>query len=223
MKDTLGDRVKRYEAAYNTVMTPRSVVMIRVDGKAFHTFTKGCEKPFDYKIINSMIAATIKTASKMAGFKLAYTQSDEATFMITDFDNLNTQGWFNYEVNKIVSITASMFTAYFNEAYGSSNAFFDARAFIVPVDDWQNVFIWRQRDWERNSIQMVARANFKHSECHKKKIPELKADLLNIGVDYDSYDICAQYGTFVMSDLSEFYAKVDYDFLTAYVKLDGSK
>ena len=223
MKDSLGDRIKRYETAYNAVMTPHSVVIIRVDGKGFHTFTKGCEKPFDQKIIDSMATATIECASKIGGFKLTYTQSDEATFMLTDFDNLNTQGWFNYEVNKIISITASMFTVYFNKVYGSTDAFFDARAFIVPVDDWQNVFIWRQRDWERNLIQMVTRANFTHTECSHRKIPELKSNLHYIGVDYDNFSDQHKYGTFVSSNLGKFYAKVNYDSLTEYVRFDNKK
>lgn len=218
MSDQLGDRIKRYEQAYNQVLTPRSVVMVRVDGKAFHTFARGCEKPFDQKLIDSMVKATEDTAANMMGFKLAYTQSDEATFMLTDFDTLQTQGWFGYELNKIVSITASMFTAYFNKAYGSTDALFDARAFIVPVDDWQNVFIWRQRDWERNSIQMVARANFSHKELEKKKIPQIHDMLHEVGINWANYSPQHKNGTFVLRDgLS--HEKVDYDKLTSWVGL----
>lgn len=223
MSDSLGDRVKRYESTYNSVMTPRSVVMIRVDGKAFHTFTRGCDKPFDQKLIDSMVSATVETAGKMMGFKLAYTQSDEATFMITDFDSLQSQGWFGYELNKILSITASMFTAYFNKAYGSTEALFDARAFVVPVDDWQNVFIWRQRDWERNSVQMVARSNFSHKECEGKKIPDLHEMLHAKGINWAKMSEQHKNGTFVSQHGTTFNAKIDYDFLTSYVGLGNNE
>lgn len=220
MKDTFGNRIKRYEHVYNQAMTPRSVVIIRVDGKAFHTFTEGCDKPFDQKIINAMVSATIESSSQMMGFKLAYTQSDEATFMLTDFDTLQTQGWFNYEINKIVSITASMFTAYFNKAYGSTNALFDARAFVVPVDDWQNVFIWRQKDWERNSIQMLARANFTHQELEGVKTPEIHEMLHKIGINWANMSEQHKNGTFVGKNGNTFNVTVDYNFLTSYVGLD---
>lgn len=219
MKDSLGDRIKKYEQAYNQVMTPRSVVIVRVGGKAFHTFTRGCEKPFDQKLIDAMVSATQETASNIMGFKLAYTQSDEATFMFTDFDNLETQGWFGYELNKILSISASMFTAYFNKAYDSTEALFDSRAFIVPRDDWQNVFVWRQRDWERNSIQMLARAHFSHKECEGKKIPDLYEMLHEKGVNWAKISDQLKNGTFVARDGSLFHDKVDYDILTEKVGL----
>ena len=144
-KDTLGDRVKAYEAVTKPKLTRRTPVFIRVDGKAFHTFTKGCQKPFDEDLISCMVYATTKTAEQMQGFELAYTQSDEATFMLWDFNQLETQPWFGYEVNKLVSITASLFTAHFNnrwqELTGSRNslALFDARAFNVPYEDWPNL------------------------------------------------------------------------------------
>lgn len=217
MSDTLGDRIKRYEQAYKPLLTPRSVVFIRVDGKAFHTFTKGCEKPFDQKLIDAMVLATADTAAQMMGFKLAYTQSDEATFMISDFDTLQTQGWFGYELNKIVSITSSMFTAYFNRAYGSDNALFDARAFVVPESDWQNVFIWRQRDWERNSVQMLARAHFSHKECENKKVPDLHEMLYTKDINWANCSDQHKNGTFILPGDRSFFGKVNYEDLSKLV------
>jgi len=197
MNDNLGDRIKRYEKVYDHKFTPRSHLFIRVDGKAFHSFTRGCEKPFDQKLIDSMVSAAEDTSKEMMGFKLAYVQSDECTFMLTDFDSLQTQGWFGYELNKIVSLSAAMFTAYFNKHYGSNNALFDSRAFVVPIDDWQNVFIWRQRDWERNSIQMLARAHFSHKECNNKKIPDLHEMLHEKGINWAKYNDQLKNGTFI--------------------------
>lgn len=185
--------MKRYERSYSGQLTPRSNVIVRVDGKAFHTFTKGCQKPFDEGIMQAMDLALVATAEEMQGFKLGYTQSDEATFLISDFENIDTQGWFDYDLNKIVSISASLFTAYFNLFYGRTRrfdqrghtpAFFDSRAFVVPEGDAPNIFVWRQQDWERNSVQMLARAHFSHRQCHGKKIPDLHEMLHEISVNW---------------------------------------
>lgn len=217
MPDTLGDRIKRYEKVSDHKLVPRSCLFIRVDGKAFHTFTRGCDKPFDQKLIDAMATAAADTAAEMGGFKLAYMQSDECTFMLTDFDSLQTQGWFGYELNKVVSISASMFTAYFNRAYGSTNAIFDSRAFVVPESDWPNAFIWRQRDWERNSIQMLARAHFSHKECQNKKVPELHDMLHDRGVNWAKLSGQLKNGTFILPGGGCNYDKQTYDSLKQLV------
>ena len=77
----LASRIKRYEAATNYTLTPRSCLFIRVDGKAFHTFTRSCAKPFDKRIMDAMDYAMECTADEMQGFKLAYTQSDESAYI----------------------------------------------------------------------------------------------------------------------------------------------
>jgi tRNA(His) guanylyltransferase len=213
---TLGDRVKRYEAAYRPRFTPRSCLIIRVDGRAFHTFTRGCDRPFDLKIIEAMVHATKKAGRGMQGFKLAYTQSDEATFLLTDFDNFETEGWFDYELNKVVSISASLFTAHFNDWYGAligrtCVAQFDSRAFVVPTDDWPNVFIWRQRDWERNSVQMFAQAHFSHKQLQGKKHPEIHDMLHEKGENWALLDDQLKNGTFVTPAGGEFCGKVGFE------------
>lgn len=218
MPDSLGDRIKRYEAAYAHRLVPRSCVMVRVDGKAFRTFTKGCAKPFDWKIIDAMVYAATLTASEMQGFKLAYVQSDEATFLLTDFDSLQTQGWFDYELNKIVSISASLFTAHFNRFYGGDTlALFDSRAFVVPEADWPNAFVWRQRDWERNSLQMLARAHFSHKQVQGKKAPELHEMLHGVGVNWADLDPQIKNGTFVLRDGSLDFGKHTYEGILSLV------
>ena len=232
-KDSLGARVKKYESSYNTKLTARTPVIIRVDGKAFHTFTRGCDKPFDQTLMDAMVYTTKKTAENMSGFKLAYTQSDEASFMITDFDTVESQGWFNYEVNKIVSITASLFTSYFNYYWQKHNrkptgkklslAQFDARSFSVPLDDWQNVFIWRQRDWERNSIQMLGRAHFSHGELHKKKNSDIHDMLHEKGINWAKITEREKNGTFILKDGKEFHERVDYNKLAKLVGIDTQK
>jgi tRNA(His) guanylyltransferase len=213
---TIGNRIKRYEKAYDLQLVPRSCLFIRVDGKSFHNFTKSCDKPFDYNLMDAMVTAAKFTAKQMSGFKLAYTQSDECTFMLTDFDTYQTEGWFNYELNKVVSISASAFTVAFNKAYGSTDAMFDSRAFVVPLDDASNVFIWRQRDWERNSIQMLARAHFSHKQCDRKKMPELHEMLHTKGINWAELDDAAKNGTFVHADGEPYSYKADYEMLKDY-------
>jgi tRNA(His) guanylyltransferase len=177
--DTLGDRIKKYERASRPFLSPNTPVFIRVDGKAFHTWTKRMDKPFERGLITAMQEATALTSQQMQGFKLAYTQSDEATFMLTDTDRLESQPWLDYNTNKLVSITASMFTFHFNAAAREhispslAPAFFDARAFSVPAEDAANVFIWRQRDWQRNSVMMCARWHYSHAKLQNQKQRDL--------------------------------------------------
>ena len=133
----LGDRIKSYENVSNNFLTNRSPVFIRIDGKCFHSFTKKMQRPFDMKLIESMIIAGEKTAKEMMCFKLGYQQSDEFTFMLLNNENHDTQSWYNNEINKLVSISASLFTAYFNKEMGGTTAVFDSRAFNVPYDDFR--------------------------------------------------------------------------------------
>lgn len=209
---TIGDRMKQYEGVFNHQLTPKSCLFIRIDGKAFHTFTKSFPRPFSAELINAMIEATEFTASEMQGFKLAYVQSDESTFMLTDFDTLQTEGWFDYSLNKVVSISASMFTAHFNQVLGQEKlAYFDSRAFIVPKEDAPNVFIWRQRDWERNSIQMLAQSAFSQKQLHKKNTTAMQNMLLTKNMDWNRLSDQLKYGTFVLKDLRKEYSKFNYD------------
>jgi tRNA(His) 5'-end guanylyltransferase len=134
----------------------------------------------------------------MQGFKLGYTQSDEATFLLRDTDSHETQGWFGYELSKIISISASAFTAYFNREFDEKPpAMFDSRAFVVPDEDVPNVFVWRQKDWARNSIQMLARATFSHRELNGKKIPEIHEMLHGVGINWADMTPVLKNGTFV--------------------------
>ncbi len=191
-KSALGNRMKRYEESYKDKLTPRMPVIIRCDGRAFHTLTRSFDKPFDEAFLGSMRIAMANTSKQMDGFKLAYHQSDEVSFLITDFDTLDTQGWFGYEVNKLVSISAALMTINFYKAlkfeYGKSinnlSPVFDARAFNVPVDDVENYFLWRAKDWNRNSLQMYAQSIFSHKQLHKKNREDIHNMLYDAGKNW---------------------------------------
>lgn len=199
---SLGDRMKRYEAVTHGVATPRMPLMIRVDGRAFHTLTRGMNKPFDQGIMDAMVYAARSVASDMQGFKAGYVQSDEATFCITDYDRIESQGWFDYDLSKVVSISAAMMSVhFFDHLKPSSYPVFDARAFSIPASDVVNAFLWRAKDWERNSLQMYARSFFSHKQLIGKKRDQIHEMLHQIGRNWAT-DLTPQEknGTFLLPD-----------------------
>lgn len=113
-KLSVGNRMKRYELSSKQYLTQRIPAILRIDGRSFHTYTKGFRRPFDDRIICTMAKAAAITAKGMQGFKVGYVQSDEASFLLTDYDNLETKGWFDYNMQKLCSISASVMTAHFN-------------------------------------------------------------------------------------------------------------
>lgn len=204
-RDELGSRMKHnYEEPSRTRLTRRMPVTIRIDGKAFHTFTKGLKKPFDDILSNSMQKTMLELCKNIQGCVLGYTQSDEITLILIDYKTLASDAWFDYEVQKMCSISASMATNYFNKAFTKEvekwstqhdesllrgdiqdnfedikyyvtlincrdkGAMFDARCFNIPKEEVTNLIYWRQLDAARNSVQMLGRAYFSHSQLENK-------------------------------------------------------
>lgn len=162
----------KYEDPFRQVLPQRTNLIVRIDGRAFHTFTKPFKRPYDETIHDAMTFATRMVAEEIGGCKFAYTQSDEASFLATDYDTHETQMWFGGNKSKIETIAASAFTAYFNYSMMkiSPNLMgqFDARAFIIPAQhEVVNYFIWRQQDAIRNSVSMLARHHFSAKRLHK--------------------------------------------------------
>ena len=117
-KDSLGDRMKsHYENIPKTRLTRREPVIIRIDGKAFHTFTRGFQRPFDNILIESMQETMKYLCENIQGCKLGYCQSDEISLLLTDYETINTAAWFDYQVQKMCSIAASMATLAFNRIF----------------------------------------------------------------------------------------------------------
>lgn len=116
--DNLGIRMKEnYENIAKTKLVRRMPVAIRIDGKAFHTFTKGFDKPFDKLLITTMQETMKYLCENIQGCVFGYTQSDEITLILVDYNKLETSAWFDYEVQKICSISASMATMIFNKIF----------------------------------------------------------------------------------------------------------
>ena len=177
-KDDLGTRMKEYEKCYNFKLTKRAPVILRIDGKAFHTMVKKwkCEKPFDEKLIETMMNVTKYLCENISGCEIGYVQSDEISLLLRNNQTLNTQPWFDNKLQKICSITASMATRMFNTCQwiAENPAMFDCRVFVLPEDEVCNYFIWRQQDASRNSVQMLARSMYSHRECNNKNCDELQ-------------------------------------------------
>lgn len=184
----LGERMKKYEYVTRGYFMSRTPVIVRVDGKAFHTLTKNFDQPFDSEFIDSMGLAALYLFREMQGCKMAYIQSDEASFVMTDYDNLDTQGWFDYNQQKIVSVSAAYMTEAFNYHMAQKGrpvrAKFDSRAFNIPEAEVANYFLWRAQDWHRNSVSMYAQASFSHKELHKKTITNMHEMLHGIGKNW---------------------------------------
>lgn len=171
--DSLGDRMKDYEQRAFRPLIRRVPVLLRIDGKAFHTWTRGLMRPFDENLKHCMNYAMVKTCNEIEGARLGYCQSDEISILMCDYQDIGTQCWFDYRANKIESVAASICTAAFNHAclthlpeqYKKKGpAVFDARAWNLPREEVTNYFIWRQRDCEKNSVSQLAMAHFSHKQ-----------------------------------------------------------
>ena len=197
----LAKRMKRYEAVSKTTLVTRMPVILRIDGKAFHTLTRGFQKPFD-RVLNLSMMETMRFLCKnIQGCVLGYTQSDEITLVLVDYKKLTSNPWFDYEVQKMCSVGASMATVGFNNAFArrveefsihgggsplydrylnalEDGAMFDCRAFNVPREEVTNNIYWRQLDASRNSIQMLGQVHFAHKELQNKSCNEIQDMLM---------------------------------------------
>lgn len=190
MKDSLGDRMKaNYENRTRIQLTRRGYTIIRIDGKAFHSYTKGLARPFDQKLIADMDATAAFLCKNIQGAKFAFVQSDEISILITDFDELSTDAWFDNNIQKMTSVSASIATAKFNELRPGKLAFFDSRVFQLPSkSEVENYFIWRQQDTVRNSISSVAQSLYSAKQLHGIPTNQLQEMIFQKGINWNDYD-----------------------------------
>lgn len=213
-KDLFGDRMKQYESINNTYLIPKLYTVIRLDGKAFSTYTKQFKKPFDNDLIKLMDETAIYLCSNIQGAKFAFVQSDEISIYISDNDSLEQQMWYKGNIQKIVSVSASMAAAKFNhlmfirklafnqDIFKIKLAEFDSRVFQVPnKEELVNVFLWRQQDCIRNSISSVAQNRFSPNELNKKSTKDMKEMLVEINDSWDNYTEKQKTGRFITKNL----------------------
>lgn len=216
MKDELGQKMKEwFENRTKTKLVKKVPVIIRLDGRAFHTFTRGFERPFDENLMNMMNQAALALCNEIQGAKMAYVQSDEISILITDLDKEETEAWFDFQGHKMSSVSATVCANAFNkvllkyyfskptndEAEYLANevemlrkihdgslkfAEFDARPFSVPrVKDLTDYFVWRMKDARKNSISMLAQSMFSPKQLDRKH-SGLKIDMCKEkGVDWN--------------------------------------
>ncbi|MFF7147489.1 tRNA(His) guanylyltransferase Thg1 family protein [Streptomyces griseoaurantiacus] len=185
----LGDRMKAYEAVHRAVLPRRTYTIIRLDGRAFHTYLRGADKPFDMPFITDMATVAEALCEEISGTVFAYHQSDEISLLLADFATTQTQPWFGGVVAKQLSVSASLATAVLNERRPGKRALFDARVFTIsdPVEV-ANYFLWRQRDAVRNSISMAAQAHFSHKRLHGVSSGSMQELLWSkAGVNWNDY------------------------------------
>ncbi len=217
--DALGDRMKEFYEDRTRIKLPRrTFTIIRIDGKAFHTYTKGLKRPFDDSLIEDMNATTAYLCKNIQGAKFGYVQSDEISIVLTDFDDLQTHAWFDNNLQKMVSVAASMATAKFNQLrmyraarareevkrlhYDDIEKFkmaeFDARVFQIPfIDEVENYFIWRQQDAVRNSISSVAQSLYSAKQLHGVKTDQMQELIFQKGINWNDYDFRLKRGAVI--------------------------
>lgn len=219
----LANRMKEYEKRNQYYLQKKIPVAIRVDGRSFHTFTKGFQRPFDKILMTAMQETAKYMCENIQGAKFAYVQSDEITIILVDYDTLETDCWFNYRTDKLCSISASMATMAFNKFFtknvnyfemthehddtineycttlvnaAEKGAMFDSRCFNIPKEEVANLIYWRQLDAIRNSIQMVGQANFSHSELQGKSCNMIQDMLLTQkDINWNDFSVVCKRGT----------------------------
>jgi tRNA(His) 5'-end guanylyltransferase len=239
VNDELGKRMKEYyETVSKTKLTRRTPVAIRLDGRSFHSFTRGFNKPFDEVLIKSMQRTMQYLCENIQGCVLGYHQSDEITLILIDYKKLTSSAWFDYEVQKMCSIAASMATMAFNKFFADEvihfrkekfynaagedqyavylkavekGAMFDARCFNIPKEEVCNLIYWRQLDATRNSIQMVGQANFSHKELQNKSCNQIQDMLMTErGINWNDLPVYQKRGSCcIKSNVSTTFANVD--------------
>jgi tRNA(His) 5'-end guanylyltransferase len=218
----LADRMKDYEDQWRSKLPRKRFIIVRVDGDNFHAFGRHFCKPFDAEFHNLVRDAALMLASDMQGFVAGYIQSDEASFLLTDDMSEEAQGWFDYQVNKIVSTSSARMSVHFvrlmlmrasivaiegaddltiwerwDARCQHPTPSFDARAFDLPDNEVINYFFWRALDWHRNSVQMLARSHFSQKQLQGKTQPDMHDMLHAINVSWADIPAWARNGTFI--------------------------
>ena len=202
--DDLGNRMKLYEGIEaNRVLIPQLPTMVRLDGKAFHTFTKGLKRPYDERFANLM-SETTKFLVDKTNARIGYCQSDEISLVLY-LNDINSEPIFGGRICKLTSVISSMCTAFFNsrlKEYISEKsdalAYFDCRVWNVPsLTEAANTLVWRELDATKNAISMAAQSVFSHKQLQGKSGAEMQEMLHQKGINFNDYPAFFKRGTYV--------------------------
>jgi tRNA(His) 5'-end guanylyltransferase len=204
MKDTLGDRIKQYETQTTSdKLINRLPIVCRIDGRSFHTFTKGLKRPYDERLSNLMFETSFFLC-KETNANCVYTQSDEIS-LVWYSEDIKSQNLFDGKVFKLTSILASLATGFFNKNLSKflpekSHLMptFDCRVFNLPNSvEVGNYFYWRELDATKNSISMAAQHYYSHKELNGKNGSEKQEMLFQKGVNWNDYPSFFKRGTYI--------------------------
>lgn len=204
---TLGDRMKSYEAVTRGVLLPHSYTILRVDGRAFHSYLRLATKPFDTNFQSAMMNVGAQMCEEVSCTRMAYGQSDEISLFMDDTAP-QSQPWFGGVVQKMASVAAAFATAALIGQRGHGGAdfpTFDARVFTLPsLAEVENYFIWRQRDAVRNSISMAAQAKFSPKQLHGKNTDQMQEMLWSEHqINWNDYPTAIKRGWWVQRETRE--------------------
>lgn len=170
-------RMKAYEHAFRTYLPRRAYTLMRLDGRAFHTYLRSAAKPYDLDFVREMNQVAMALCSQIQGARFAYTQSDEISLLLTDFDTLQSEPWVGGNTAKLTSLSASLASSMLAVLRIGDPGLptFDSRVWSMsdPVEV-ANYFVWRQRDCVRNSIQMVGQHYFSQAQLHGKNVNQIQ-------------------------------------------------
>jgi tRNA(His) guanylyltransferase len=183
------DRMKGYEDQYRVLLVPKSYSILRVDGRAFHTLTRGMQRPFDASFMNAMDQVGVALCEEIQGAQFAFVQSDEVSVLMTDFGSMQ-EPWFGGVIQKMASVAASVATVAFNDCIPTVSprrlGQFDARVFMVPSrDEVINYFLFRQADCYRNAVSMAAEAHFSSKQLLNRTVTQRLSMLTQEGVSFE--------------------------------------
>lgn len=198
MIDKMGDRLKMFEGIEaGRILIPNLPICVRVDGRAFHTFTRGMNRPYDERMSKAMIE-TMKYLVKKTDACIGYVQSDEISLVLSD----SKEPLFGGRVQKLTSIIAAMATAKFNDEIHKSFpdkplAEFDCRVWNVPNrTEAANTILWREFDATKNSISMAARSVYSDNQLLNKNSSDKQELLWQKGINWDKYPVFFKRGTY---------------------------
>lgn len=205
-KTSLGDRMKSYEFPSTSRKAFKGQPMVvRLDGKSFHNFTKGLKRPYDERLSKLMVATTTALVDRFQA-KVGYTQSDEISLVWNIECDSSAEFPFDGRFQKMESLLASYATAFFNKKLAEflpekedELPTFDARAFVVPnLMEAYHALLWRQQDATKNAISMAAQSMFSHKQLQKKNGAEMQEMMWSThGVNFNDYPAFFKRGTFV--------------------------
>jgi tRNA(His) 5'-end guanylyltransferase len=201
--DEFGDRMKQYEMAEaGRCLIPLLPIMVRLDGRAFHTLTSRLQRPYDERFSKIMVEVT-KFLVEESNAKLGYTQSDEISLVLHS-DDYQSQVFFDGRIQKLVSVLASLCTAKFVslmgtiEEFAGKSASFDCRVWNVPNKvEAANTILWRELDATKNSISMATRTYYSHKEVDGKNGSQMQEMLFQKGINWNNYPDFFKRGTYV--------------------------